>query len=116
MGKTKHLVKNQMMTDYVNKSKTRLTQAEISDRSGEIPELDLHGERANEASIEIYNYLSNMSAAGEPCCRIVHGKGAGVLEQLVIEEIEDFAYRGLIEISFASRKYPGAAIIVVFHV
>ncbi len=115
MSKNKYPVKNQILTAYVNESQTLLTQAEISDHNGEIPELDLHGERASEASIEVYNYLSNMSASGEPCCRIIHGKGTGVLEQVVIEEIEDFACRGIIEVSFASRKYPGAAIVVVFR-
>jgi DNA-nicking Smr family endonuclease len=87
----------------------------MADQSGELPELDLHGETANQASVEIYDYILSQNAAGESCCRIVHGKGTGVLERVVVKEVEDLTDQGIIEKSFPSQKYPGAAVVVIFR-
>jgi DNA-nicking Smr family endonuclease len=81
-----------------------------------MPKLDLHGLTANQASVEVYDYILTMHAAGDPCCRIVHGKGTGVLQQVVANEIDDLTGQGIIESSFPSRQYPGAAIVVIFPV
>lgn len=115
MGKNKSFDKGQPPVEHVSEMQIRRTHAEIADRSGELPELDLHGETANQASVEIYNYILSQNAAGELCCRIVHGKGTGVLERVVAKEIEDLTAQGVIEESFPSQKYPGAAIIVILR-
>ena len=59
--------------------------------------------------------LTGWQISGNPAAGIVHGKGTGVLERVVTKEIEDFTEQGIIETSFPSRKYPGAAIVVVFR-
>lgn len=116
MRKNKYSGRSPLPVNNVSEQQIRLTQAEISDSSGELPELDLHGKTANQASVKIYDYIISMNAAGETCCRIVHGKGTGVLEHVVTNEIEDLTIQGIIETSFSSHKYPGAAIVVVFHI
>jgi DNA-nicking Smr family endonuclease len=114
MRKDKSPNKGLPPVEHVSEQQIRLTHAEIADQSGELPELDLHGETANQASVEIYDYILSQNAAGESCCRIVHGKGTGVLERVVQKEVEDLTVQGIIETSFQSRKYPGAAIVIVF--
>ena len=114
MGKRKPVNKSLPLEEHVSEQQIRRTQAEMADQSGELPELDLHGETANQASVEIYDYILSQNAAGESCCRIVHGKGTGVLERVVQKEVEDLTLQGVIETSFQSRKYPGAAIVIVF--
>lgn len=101
--------------ESVSEQQIRRTHAEIADQSGELPELDLHGLTASQASVEVYDYVLSQNAAGASCCRIVHGKGTGVLERVVAKEIEDLTSQGIINISFPSKKYPGAAIVVVFR-
>ncbi len=102
--------------DNVSEQQIRRTHAEIADRSGELPELDLHGQIAQEASLNVYGYISHMADSGESFCRIVHGKGTGVLQQVVQKELEDLTVQGKIETAFPSRKYPGAAIVVIFPI
>ncbi len=46
-------------------------------------ELHLRGMRADEALDELEHYLDNAYAAGLPYARIVHGKGTGILRQIV---------------------------------
>jgi DNA-nicking Smr family endonuclease len=93
----------------------RLTHAEIVDlTSSTMPQLDLHGEFAREAAIAVYGYVTRMASSGESCCRIVHGKGTGVLQQVVTRELDELLEQGVIEASFQSQKYPGAAVVVVF--
>jgi DNA-nicking Smr family endonuclease len=115
MGQRRNASQNFAAADPVSESQLRRTHAEIADSSGELPELDLHGETANEASVEVYDYLLSQNAAGESCCRIVHGKGTGTLERVVSKEIQDLTEQGVIETSFPSRKYPGAAVVIVFR-
>ena len=114
MGQRKIANNYQSTIPEASEQQIRRTQAEMADQSGELPELDLHGETANQASVEIYDYILSQNAAGESCCRIVHGKGTGVLERVVQKEVENLTVQGIIETSFQSRKYPGAAIVIVF--
>ncbi|MGC9361177.1 MAG: Smr/MutS family protein, partial [Anaerolineae bacterium] len=46
-------------------------------------ELDLRGYRANEVASELERYLNSAYLAGLPWCSIIHGKGMGVLKQVV---------------------------------
>lgn len=102
MGQRK--VTNQSLPpdNKITEQQTRRTHAEIADESGELPELDLHGFTANQASVEVYNYIIAMNAADEPCCRIVHGKGTGTLKQIVEKEIEDLTSQGVVDQHFQS--------------
>ena len=55
-------------------------------------ELSLRGQRAEEAQENLERYLERANAAGLPFARIVHGKGTGVLRQMVREELKKRAY------------------------
>ncbi len=63
MRKDKYSNRSPLPVNHVSEEQIRLTQAEISDSSGELPELDLHGETANQASVEVYDYIISMNAA-----------------------------------------------------
>lgn len=101
--------------ESVSESQIRRTHAEVADVSGEMPELDLHGQTGQDASLNIYGYISRMAGSGESCCRIVHGKGTGVLQQVTVRELDDLVQQNVIETYFQSQKYPGAAVVVVFR-
>jgi len=51
-------------------------------------ELDLRGYRAEEAATELERYLNSAYLAGLPWCSIIHGKGMGVLKQVVREHLQ----------------------------
>ena len=114
MRKDKFPNKGLPPVEQVSEQQIRQTHAEIADQSGELSELDLHGQTGQEASLNVYGYVARMTASGELCCRIVHGKGTGVLQQVVTDELEDLMQQNVIETYFQSQKYPGAAVTVVF--
>jgi DNA-nicking Smr family endonuclease len=114
MPKDKFPDKSLPPVDSINERQIRRTHAEIADISGHMPELDLHGQFGQEASIAVYNYVSLMANSGESCCRIIHGKGTGVLERVVKKELDDLQQQNIIETYFQSQKYPGAAVVVIF--
>ena len=116
MGQRKVSDNNNSIIPAVSEQQLRRTQAEIADQSGDILELDLHGQTGQEASLNIYGYVTRMADSGESCCRIVHGKGTGVLQQVVTDELENLMQQNIIETYFQSQKYPGAAIVVVFPI
>ncbi|MXY99959.1 hypothetical protein F4Y93_04655, partial [Candidatus Poribacteria bacterium] len=55
-------------------------------------ELDIHGMRAAEAADEVRKYLDNAVLAGLPSVRILHGRGTGVLRQIVREALQEYPY------------------------
>jgi DNA mismatch repair protein MutS2 len=52
-------------------------------------ELHLRGMRAEDALDQLDKYLDNAYAAGLPFARIVHGKGTGILRQVVRQALSD---------------------------
>ncbi len=52
-------------------------------------ELHLRGMRAEDALDKLDNYLDDAFAAGLPFARIVHGKGTGILRQLVRQALDE---------------------------
>jgi DNA mismatch repair protein MutS2 len=52
-------------------------------------ELDLRGQRAEDALDALDRYLSNASMARLPFVRIIHGKGTGRLRQVIREALKD---------------------------
>jgi DNA mismatch repair protein MutS2 len=55
-------------------------------------ELDLRGQRAEDALIMLENYLEKAYMAGMPFVRIIHGKGTGVLRQEVRAALRSHEY------------------------
>jgi len=53
-------------------------------------ELDIRGTRAEDALIRLDKYLNDAMLAGLPWVRIVHGKGTGVLRQIVRERLGSY--------------------------
>ena len=53
------------------------------------PELDLHRLTADEAMTKLDKYLYDAYVAGLYSVRIIHGKGTGVLRQVVREQAAD---------------------------
>ena len=92
----------------------RVMHAELCDKSNTLPNLDLHGFTKENAIQEMEHFVSHQIFIGESCCRIVHGKGTGILERAVKKEIEKLVKDGKIQKSFPSQRYPDAAIVVVF--
>jgi len=54
--------------------------------------LALRGRRAEEAEIELVNFLDRMSRQGVPAVFIIHGHGTGVLKKMVRENLGTSAY------------------------
>jgi len=50
-------------------------------------ELDLRGDRADDALEKLTRYLENASLAGLPFVRIIHGKGSGRLREIVRQQL-----------------------------
>jgi DNA mismatch repair protein MutS2 len=50
-------------------------------------ELDLRGQRVEEALLEVDKYLDDAFLTGLPFVRIVHGKGTGTLRQAVRQQL-----------------------------
>lgn len=92
----------------------RVMHAELSDRSDNIPNLDLHGFTKDDAVAETEQFLSHQIFVGESCCRIAHGKGKGILERAIKREIGKLVKQNKIQTSFPSQRYPDGAIVVVF--
>lgn len=52
-------------------------------------ELDLRGRRAEEVPSILHKYLDEAALAGLPWVRIIHGKGLGVLKQVVRDQLRE---------------------------
>jgi DNA-nicking Smr family endonuclease len=102
--------------ERVSETQLRRTEAEIRDQNNKLPEIDLHGQNALEAAAAVQDFITRQSAESALCCRIMHGKGTGVLEQVVIKEIKELMKQGIIEAYFPSQRYEyaGAAVVAVF--
>src|ERR1700691_4268366 len=92
----------------------RVMHAELCDKSDMLPNLDLHGFTKENAIQEMEHFVSHQIFTGESCCRIVHGKGTGVLERAIKKEIERLIREDKIQTSFPSQRHSDAAIIIVF--
>ncbi|MEA4810997.1 MAG: endonuclease MutS2 [Anaerolineaceae bacterium] len=75
-------------------------------------ELDLRGERAEDALDRLRSYLERAWLAGLPFGRIIHGKGTGILRQIIREEIRQFPQAKRWE--SGGEKEGGEGVTIVF--
>lgn len=72
------------------RSKTTKSEAALPESPG--IELDLRGQRADDAEIALERYLDAAFLAGLPFVRIIHGKGTGKLREVVRQALKNHPY------------------------
>lgn len=87
--KYKKLVKVEDRSQRKKKQKVKVNFEEGSRYKMVKPQLSIRGMRGNEAIKELQSYLDNAIAAGRDEVQIVHGKGKGILKNLVHEYLDD---------------------------
>ncbi|MBV9546647.1 MAG: endonuclease MutS2 [Chloroflexi bacterium] len=71
----------------------RAVPVAVATPRGDVPfQLDLRGQRRDEAIERLDEYLENASLAGMPEARIVHGKGTGAIRQAVRDTLRSSQY------------------------
>ncbi|TYP92224.1 DNA mismatch repair protein MutS2 [Fodinibius salinus] len=88
--KTKYnkLVKVKGASDQKSKQKVKVNFEDGSRHKMVKPQLSIRGMRGNEAMKKVQTYLDNAIAAGRDQVQIVHGKGKGILKNLVHEYLD----------------------------
>ncbi len=74
-------------------------------------QLDLRGKRGEEALQEVDNFIDNAILVGSPELRIVHGKGDGILRNLVRSHLRNYKQVKSLEDEHADRGGAGVTII-----
>ena len=84
--KYKNLVKVKDFEDIVQKEQ----QVKLNyDRKYVKPSIEIRGMRGEEAMREVVRYLDNAIASGRTEVDIIHGKGEGVLKNLVHQHLDE---------------------------
>jgi DNA mismatch repair protein MutS2 len=73
--------------------------------------LDIRGKRGEEAIIELDDFLSNALMLGFNELRIVHGKGDGILRQLVRNHLKSYKQVGKMQDEHPDRGGAGVTIV-----
>lgn len=76
--------RNQFQTSAIEPSKTRFAYPESPGI-----ELDLRGQRGEDAEQTLERYLDSAFLAGLPFVRVIHGKGTGRLREIVRRVMKD---------------------------
>ncbi len=66
----------------------RAIKIQTSDKSETLPELDLRGQRLDDAIMQTDKFLDDALIAGWSQVRIIHGKGTGALRKGIAEFLE----------------------------
>lgn len=91
---------------------TKFTNFNINDyRASASSELDLRGKRAEAAIPEVTNFMDKALMAAIPTARIVHGKGDGILREIVRNELLTYPEVGHFEDEHADRGGSGVTIV-----
>lgn len=86
--------------------------ASVKGKDFHVPlELDLRGERYEDALIRLEKYLDDVLLAGYPRVSIIHGKGTGVLRQGVREYLQQ--HRAVKSIRFGEANDGGTGVTIV---
>lgn len=76
-------------------------------------ELDLRGQRAEDALLLLENYLEKAYLAGMPFVRIIHGKGTGVLRQEVRAALKNHEYVASFEEGHPNEGGDGVTVVTI---
>lgn len=76
------------------------------------PQLDLRGQRYEEAMVNVDRYIDSAILAGYPSVTIIHGKGTGALRQGIIKYLQQ--NRSVRKFEFASPANGGNGATVVY--
>jgi DNA mismatch repair protein MutS2 len=87
--KYKNLIKVEDASDQPNKQQVKVNFEDGSRYKVVKPQLTIRGMRGNEAMKEVQQYIDNALAAGRSEVQIIHGKGEGILKQLVHEYLAE---------------------------
>jgi len=77
------------LLDENQKPKSKKTKAEVALPESPGIELDLRGQRADDAEYALERYLDAAFLAGLPFVRIIHGKGTGRLREMVRQALKN---------------------------
>ncbi|WP_266367276.1 endonuclease MutS2 [Tellurirhabdus rosea] len=73
--------------------------------------LDIRGKRGEEAMVELDNFMNNAIMLGYPELRIVHGKGDGILRNLIRQQLRTFPQVAGMHDEHADRGGAGVTIV-----
>lgn len=82
----------------------------MAEAGGDVPELDLHGLRADQALLEADRFLHAAFARGERALRLVHGKGEGRLRDALRRQLDGHPL-----VAGAREAASGGATLVALH-
>ncbi len=91
---------------------TRIGGIDINTKKSEYSsELDLRGKRAEEVHSLLNSFIDSAILFGMPSVRILHGKGNGVIRQVVREQLKQFKEISKLEDEHADRGGAGITIV-----
>lgn len=73
--------------------------------------LDIRGKRGEEAMVDLDDFMNNAIMLGYDQLRIVHGKGDGILRQLVRNHLKSFKHVGKMQDEHADRGGAGVTLV-----
>ncbi|NJN27952.1 MAG: hypothetical protein HC819_19260 [Cyclobacteriaceae bacterium] len=111
LNRLEHLSRGQFKK-IEKESSSRLRGIDLNERKANFsPDLDVRGHRADEALMLTASFLDDALLFGVPMVRLIHGKGDGILRQVLREELKSYK-----EVSAAHDEHAdrgGAGITVV---
>jgi DNA mismatch repair protein MutS2 len=75
--------------------------------------LDLRGKRAEEAIAQVESYIDSASMLGLPEVRIIHGKGDGILREVVRDHLKSFAVVQMAKDEHVERGGSGVTVVTL---
>jgi DNA mismatch repair protein MutS2 len=113
IGDLRSVVKKERVQKISNKQVKKVVQSRsftgsISDAITNFnAELDLRGQRGEEAIYEVEKYLDKAIMLGFPYVKIIHGKGDGILRKLIRQYVKKYSQVNRVEDEHADRGGDG---------
>jgi len=77
------------------------------------PEIDIRGQRAEEALRTVMNFIDEAVMVGEPNLRIIHGKGNGILRQIIHDYLRTMAVVAQFQDEHVERGGTGVTVVLL---